>query len=224
MLVLVNFDFCGHFLHTCHTNIEPYKLPAIECSSKSSMLAMAANTGNLRNHYIFPLWWLMDARCYKNLDIFRYVQNEFQNAHFEDSFQHIRYMPENTHFSVFFFRPSESGHDDGLFRTRDKPANYYENCPPQNCTNLFSKGNQSHEHVGTKQCHNSNAHKIFEAHHPIFAVGVQVHGMVSNRNCGSRGSQSVANPGQVFELAIRAARRNWRLNKASNHLLTIGTK
>ena len=45
----------------------------------------------------------MDARCYKKLNIFRYVQNEFQNAHFEDSFQHIRYMPENTHFSVFFF-------------------------------------------------------------------------------------------------------------------------
>ena len=28
------------------------------------------------------------------------------------------------------------------FRTRDKPANYWENCPPQNCTNWCSKGNQ----------------------------------------------------------------------------------
>ena len=46
---------------------------------------------------------------------------------------------QKIHTFLFLFRPSESGHDDGLFRTRDKPANYYENCPPQNCTNLFPR-------------------------------------------------------------------------------------
>ena len=172
---------------------------------------------------LFPLWWLMDARCYKNLDIFRHVQNEFQNAHFEDNFQHIRYMSENTHFSVSL-SPVRVRSWRRSFQDTGQTSKLLRKLSTAKLHKFISKGNQSHEHVGTKQCHNSNAHKIFEAHHPIFAVGVQVHGMVSNRNCGSRGSQSVANLGQVFELAIRAARRNWRLNKASNHLLTRGKK
>ena len=144
----------------------------------------------------------MDARCYKNLDIFRYVQNEFQNAHFEDNFQHIRYMSENTHFSVSL-SPVRVRSWRRSFQDTGQTSKLLRKLSTAKLHKFISKGNQSHEHVGTKQCHNSNAHKIFEAHHPIFAVGVQVHGMVSNRNCGSRGSQSVANLGQVFEQGIK---------------------
>ena len=60
MLVLVNLDIFAQLLAAWHTNIEPHKLP--ECSSKSSMLAMAADTGN--SEPLCSLWWLMDVRCY----------------------------------------------------------------------------------------------------------------------------------------------------------------
>ena len=50
MLVQVNLDIF------CHTNIEHHRTPqaAIEWSSRSSMLAMAVDTGN--SEALFPLW------------------------------------------------------------------------------------------------------------------------------------------------------------------------
>ena len=92
MLVLVNLDIFAQFLAAWHTNIEPHKLPE-SGSSKSSMLAMAADTGNSGTIMLFVV--VDGCKMLHNgfLDsMSHFVQDKFHSTNSEDKIKHIQYM------------------------------------------------------------------------------------------------------------------------------------